>query len=308
MKRPSTAAQSIEATRVNLDVALLRTFVAVVDLGGVARAAQRVGRSQPAVSLQLRRLEDVTGAPLFQKNGRGLALTDGGDVLLSYARRLLELNDETVTAVTTLRLAGSVRLGISQDFADGWLTKILARFGRAHPSIVIEVKADRNAVLLDALARQKLDFALTFGEKNTRGAIDLGRVPMVWIGTNERSWQSADRVPLVVFEPPCEFRRVAVQALEAKGVPWRLAFSSPSLSSQWSAVEAGLGVTMRTPIGLRSPLIVLGDQDGLPPLPSGTLRLLLHHAEGKQSAAARKLQEILITTIREKLEADIGHP
>ncbi len=303
----NTAAKSIEATRVNLDMALLRTFVAVVDLGGVARAAQRVGRSQPAVSLQLRRLEETTGAPLFQKNGRGLALTEGGDVLLAYARRLLELNDETVTAVTTLRLAGSVRLGISQDFADGWLTKILARFARAHPSIVIEVKADRNAVLLDALARQQLDFALTFGDKNARGAIDLGRVPMVWIGSSDRSWQGADRIPLVLFEPPCEFRRVAVQTLEAKRMPWRLAFSSPSLSSQWSAVEAGLGVSVRTPIGLRSPLTILGDQDGLPPLSSGNLRLLLHHAEGKQSTAARKLQDILIATIREKLEADIGH-
>jgi DNA-binding transcriptional LysR family regulator len=300
------ALKPLAVAKANIDIALLRTFVAVVDLGGVARAAERVGRSQPATSLQLKRLEDIAGAALFRKNGRGLSLTEAGDILLSYARRLLELNDETVTAVTTLRLSGSIRLGISQDFAEGWLTQVLARFARAHPSIVMEVKADRNAVLLGSLARQQLDFALAFGEQNSRGAIDLGRVPMVWIGPKDRSWRNVEPIPLVVFEPPCGFRRAALEALETAGVPWRLAFSSPSLSSQWSAVEAGLGVSVRTPIGLRPSLVALGDGDGLPPLPSTNLRLLMHRPEGKQEPPTRKLQEILIATVRERLAADIG--
>jgi len=297
--------QTVARTRINLDIALLRTFVAVIELGGVARAAQQVGRSQPAVSLQLKRLEDVFGAALFQKNGRGLVLTESGDVLLGYARRLLDLNDETVTAVTALPLSGSIRLGISQDFAEGWLTKVLARFARAHPSVIVEVKADRNAVLFELLARQQLDFALTFGEGHSGGAIELGRVPLVWIGSRDVPLQDGERIPLVMFEPPCEFRRVGIEALETAGVPWRLAFSSPSLTSQWSAVEAGLGISIRTPIGLRPSLMILEEREGLPSLPSINL-LLMHRPGGKQEAPVRKLQEILIATIREKLQADIG--
>ncbi len=285
----------------NLDMALIRTFVAVVNHGGVARAAERVGRSQPAASLQLKRLEEVVGTPLFRKSGRGVCLTESGDVLLGYARRLLDLNDETVTAVTMLKLSGTVRLGIAQDFADGWLTKVLARFARAHPSIVMEVKADRNAALLEGLARRQLDFALTFGGEGTAGAITLGPVEAAWIGTRDRSWRAAGCLPLVAFEAPCEFRRMAVRALEEAGMPWRLAFSSPSLSSQWSAVEAGLGVSVRTTIGLRPPLTVLDEQDGLPPLPKAALHIVLHRSDEKQSVPARKLQEILMDTIREQM-------
>lgn len=290
-----------ERAAVNLDVALLRSFVAVVDLGGVARAAERVGRSQPAVSLQLKRLEETVGAPLFRKNGRGVSLTESGDVLLGYARRLLDLNDETVTAVTTLNLSGTVRLGIAQDFADGWLTRVLARFARAHPSIVMEVKADRNAALLDGLARRQLDFALTFGEEGAHGALDLGPVAASWIGTRGFAWRDGGCVPLVAFEAPCEFRRLAVRALEEAGIPWRLAFSSPSLSSQWSAVEAGLGVSVRTAIGLRPPLAVLGAENGLPALSDTGLRVVLHRSGEKQSPPARKLEEILVDTIREQM-------
>jgi DNA-binding transcriptional LysR family regulator len=243
---------------------------------------------------------------LFRKNGRGLSLTEGGDVLLSYAHRMLELNDETVAAATTMKLSGSIRLGIPQDFAEDWLTKILARFARAHPSVVIEVKADRNAVLREALSRRQLDFMLTFGEGPSKDTVKLGRVPMVWIGTKDRSWQRAKRVPLVAFDPPCEFRRVGVVALEEAGIPWRIAFSSPSLSSQWSAIEAGLGISIRTPIGLRTSLFTLGREDGLPQLPM--IEVCLRSASGKQEAPARKLQEILVETVQERLEIDInGH-
>jgi DNA-binding transcriptional LysR family regulator len=295
----------VNAPTCNLDVALLRTFVATVDLGSVARAAERVGRSQPAASLQLKRLEEITGAPIFRKNGRGLALTESGDVLLGYARRLLELNDETVSAVTTMRLSGTVRLGVMQDFSDDWLTKVLVRFTRAHPTVVVEVKSDRSAVLNDAIARKQLDFIVTFGVGETPGAIELGRIPMNWIGAKDMLWRESPSVPLVLFDPPCEFRQVAVAALENAGTPWRLAFSSPSLSSQWSAVEAGLGVTLRTPIGLRPQLRTLGKVDGLPALPRSDLRVVLRSSQKRRDPSMLRLQEILVETIREKMQTEL---
>jgi DNA-binding transcriptional LysR family regulator len=296
---PSRSAEIIEGAHVNLDVALLRTFVAVVELGSVARAAERVGRSQPAASLQMKRLEDVIGTPLFRKSGRGLSLTEDGDVLLTYAHRLLELNDETVAAATTLKLSGSVRLGIPQDFAEGVLTNVLARFARTHPSVAIEVRADKNAVLREALTRRQLDFMLTFGDGTSRDVVKLGSVPIVWIASRDRSWERAGKIPLIVFDLPCEFRRVGVKALEAAGMAYRIAFSSPSLSSQWSAIEAGLGISVRTPIGLRSTLRTLGRKDGLPELPD--IDVCLRSGAGKQDAPAQKLQEIVVETIRENL-------
>jgi len=301
---PRSSPPLIQPVISNLDLALLRTFVAVVDKGGIARAADFIGRSQPATSLQLKRLEDTTGSPLLRKSGRGVTLTENGEILLGYARRLLELNDETVSALTQSRLSGPVRLGISQDFGEGWLTGVLARFARMFPSVTLEIKASRNGNLFDAISKRRLDLALMFGEKKA-GAIDLGTVPMVWIGPHAGVQSAAGKTPLVAFEPPCEFRRVAIEVLDNAKMPWRIAFSSSNLSSQWSAVEAGLGIALRTPIGIRSGLVILGEKSGLPTLPQSTLRVLLHSADGGLSAPALKLREIVNQTVRERLAADV---
>ncbi len=119
----------------NLDMDVLRTFVAGVDLGSFAKAAGRLGRSPSAISLQLRKLEEQTGCALFRKEGRGLVLTENGEMLVGYARRLLDLNDQALAAVRNPGVAGSVRLGLPQDFAETWLPKVLARFARLHPNV-----------------------------------------------------------------------------------------------------------------------------------------------------------------------------
>lgn len=290
---------SLESAHVNLDVALLRTFVAVVELGSVGRAAQRVHRSQPATSLQIKRLEDVIGTPLLKKSGRGVSLTEHGEILLDYARRLLELNDETVAAATTLKLSGSVRLGIAQDFADGVLTSVLARFARSHPSVAVEVKADRNGVLKEALARKQLDFILSFGDGSSRDTTFLGKTPMVWIGSPRYSLDFEAPLPFVAFEPPCEFRRVAIKALNQGAISHRIVFSSPSLFSQWSAVEAGMGLTARTTMGMPSSLVIYGKKERLPSLP--TIDICLRTAGAKLDPPALKLQEIVVEAMRERL-------
>ncbi len=290
-----------QKNRVNLDVALLRTFVAVAELGSVARASDFINRSQPATSLQLKRLEDVVGFSLFKKSGRNLRLSEGGDVLLGQARRILNMNDEIITSLNTLRLSGSIRFGISQDFAADWLTDILARISRVNPALLIEVRAERSPDLHDLLSHKQIDFALMLGVEESSNAQSLGIVPLTWIGTKDYTRQAEAAVPLVTSQPPCELRQMAINALETANIPWRLAFSSPSLSCQRSALEAGLGVSVRTHIGLSEQLTTLNETEGLPVLAKRNLHLLFHRANDDKEELAGALQDILTTMIREKM-------
>ena len=147
----------------NFDIAFLRSYVAGIDLGSFARAADKVGRSTSAVSAQLKKLEEQAGMPLFRKDGRGLALTPAGEVLLGYARRLLELNDEAAVALRGAELEGWIRLGLQEDFGEALLPDVLGRFARAHPKVRIEAHVARNTALMEGLAMGQLDLALLWG-------------------------------------------------------------------------------------------------------------------------------------------------
>src|SRR6516165_9949735 len=149
--------------RTNLDIDILRTLVIAQQLGGFNRAAKLVGRSQSAVSQQIRKLEEQLGRQLFRKEGRGRALTEAGDVVLAYARRILDLNDEAVAAVRGVAVGGTVRFGLQSDLTENWLPKALSRFKQSHPEVLIDVTADRRAVVIDYLDKGQLDLALLFG-------------------------------------------------------------------------------------------------------------------------------------------------
>jgi DNA-binding transcriptional LysR family regulator len=276
----------------NLDMDVLRTLAVAMDLGGFGKAAERLGRSQSAVSLQMRRLEERVGRPLFRREGRGLALTDAGDVVLGYARQILELNDQAVAAARGIAIGGSVRFGVPQDFGDSWLPGVLARFSRAHPSVLIEVRVDRANKLVERIAEGGLDLALMWGNPPIANAVTVQRLPMVWIGLKGYAVPKGDAVPLALFESPCVFRQPSIEALERTHRSWRLAFTSPSLGGLWAAAVAGLGVTVRTPLGLPSPLAVLGKSSGLPKLPQ--IALSLYTAQSEPPQAVTRLREILI--------------
>lgn len=289
-------------TQINLNIDVLRTLVAAQELGGLNHAARRVGRSQSAVSQQLRKLEKQAGQALFRKQGRGLALTEAGDLVLRYARRILELNDEAVAAVHGAAVEGSVRFGMPSDFAETWLPAILGRFKRAHPSVRIEASVDRNTTVLKRLETGQLDLALLFDRGGRTGAEQLATVPMAWIGGEAVERQAVEEpVPLVLFESPCVFRQAAIAALDAAGVPWRIAFTSPSLAGLWAAVDAGLGVTVRTASSRPAHLALLDRAMGWPDLPS--LHLSLYTAGSSLSPAASRLRDILMDTVPASLAA-----
>ncbi|KVN44870.1 LysR family transcriptional regulator [Burkholderia ubonensis] len=288
------------ATRPNFDIAALRSLVAGMDLGSFAKAADRVARSSSAVSAQIRKLEEQAGTPLFVKSGRGLALTDAGDAMLRYARRMIELNDEAAAAVRGVSLDGWVRIGLQEDFGEAILPGVLGRFARAHPKVRIEARVAHNAELLERLDANQLDLALVWGDPASaafvaRTGIDseeIARVPMRWIGAagsgaagsatagdgdaGEPSVRMPDEpLPLVVFDRPCRFFGAATDALDRAGVPWRVAFTTPSLAGLWAAASAGLGLTVRSHYGLPASVRLLDAAPlGLPELPSVPLMLL----------------------------------
>ena len=279
----------------NLDLDVLRSLAAAIDLGGFSRAAQRLGRSQSAVSLQMQRLESQLGRPLFRKEGRRLALTDAGDTVLAYARRLLALNDEAVAAVRGVAIDGSVRLGVTQDLAEPALTPVLARFARAHPAVHVEIRIERGTLLLDHLANGRLDLVVLFTRASGEALTEL---PISWIASPDFVWDRAQPLPLVLFEAPCLFRQAGIEALDAAGIPWRIALTSPSLAGLWAAAAAGLGVGVRTGYGLPAGLAAFA---GLPALPS--VGLQIRSATAPPTPAARRLKEILAETLTASMKA-----
>ncbi len=284
----------------NFEMDVLRTFVTGVSLGSFARAAERLGRSPSAISLQLRKLEEQVGQPLLVKQGRGLALTEAGELMLSYARRILDLNDEAALALKPdAAMEGWLRVGMPEDFSERVLPDMIGRFCRAHPRVKLEARADRAGPLVEAVAQGGLDLALAWGDLPGPNREAVGRGRLVWVGAPGFLLAAGEAVPLVAFDAPCAFRAAAIEALDGAGLSWRHVFASPSLAGLWAAVSAGLGVTVRAADGVPGHLAVLdAARHGLPPLPELPLHLY-RHADHPPPAVAR-FGELL----RERLAAE----
>ncbi|MCC6471250.1 MAG: LysR family transcriptional regulator [Alphaproteobacteria bacterium] len=280
----------------NLDLDLLRTLATGVELGSFARAATRLGRTQSAVSLQLRRLEDQVGRKLVRRQGRGLALTPAGETMLAYARKLLALNDEALSCVTGAAVAGTVRLGLGQDFAETWLPRALAKFAADHPGVRLDLRIDRSAHVIEGVMRGRLDLGLAFTDAPA-DARTVAAVRPHWVGRNAISWRKDAPLPLVLFEPPCIFNRAGTTALDRAGIPWRIAVTSPSLAGLWAAVDAGLGVTVRPEISMPAHRKGIGRVAGMPALPA--VRLALFMGESEPARPVAMLEAILRNVLRE---------
>ncbi|OWJ68591.1 LysR substrate-binding domain-containing protein [Inquilinus limosus] len=292
--------------RITFDLDVLRSFATGMELGSYAKAADRLGRSTSAVSAQLRKLEEQAGTPIFRRSGRGLALTEAGETMLAYARRLLALNDEAAAAVHGIDLQGWVRLGLSEDFGEALLPAVLGRFARAHPKVRIEARIARSFDLLDRVGSGQLDLALAWGDGGALPHVErVAELPTRWVGPAAGGGffgsvddQPHEPLPLAVLEAPCLLRTAATTALDRAGIPWRLAFVSPSLGGLWAAVAAGLGVTIRTDFGLPGSVRVL-EPARAPALPALPLTLL--RAEAEPDPVTARLAAILAQSVRDAL-------
>jgi DNA-binding transcriptional LysR family regulator len=236
-----------------MDLDALRALALADKLGGFGSAAAKLGRTPSAVSLQMKKLQASIGVPLFRKQGRAVALTEAGELTLQFAQRLLALNDEMLDTVRGAAATGSVRIGVSQDFAEIVLPQVLAQFVKLYPLVLVEVRIEGNAALVAALERGELDLALVVGHAK-RGASTLGEIDLVWIA-DPRFRDHADRpLSLVMFGPQCAFRQEALKKLDESGRGWRIAAVSPSLAGLWAAASAGLGITARSRLGIPSHL------------------------------------------------------
>ncbi|MCU2396666.1 transcriptional regulator LrhA [Enterobacter ludwigii] len=268
----------------NLDLDLLRTFVAVADLNTFAAAAAAVCRTQSAVSQQMQRLEQLVGKELFARHGRNKLLTEHGIQLLGYARKILRFNDEACMSLMYSNLQGVLTLGASDESADTILPFLLNRISSVYPKLALDVSVKRNAFMIEMLNENKVDLVVTTHRPGQFNCLTLRTSPTHWYCAAEYVLQKGEPIPLVLLDDPSPFRDMVLSALNEANIPWRLAYVASTLPAVRAAVKAGLGVTAR-PVEMMSPdLRVLGKSDGLPALPD-TEYLLCHNTSSNNELA-----------------------
>ena len=276
-----------------LDTDQLRSFLAIVDEGSFTRAAERVHKTQSAVSMHVRRLEEQLGCPLFVKQGRGARLTAEGEQLVEYARRILREEAGAIAALSRKGLRGTVRFGVPDDYAEAYLSAILLRFNHRHPLVEIAVTCE-NSIELSGLVRAgALDLALVTDFDGLEGFELIREEPLVWVASNKFKPAAGEPLPLAQGSPSCIWRRVSDEALEPCRDKVRSLFVSRNYSAIGAVVRAGLAATV-LPQGLVGEGLRILNED-LPPLP--LTRMGLIRRAGAPSAEAREIAEAVRETI-----------
>ncbi len=258
-----------------LDIDQLRTFLAIAELGSFTKAAEAVHKTQSAVSMQMRRLEERVGKQIFVKDGRQSRLTDEGRRLLEYAQRLISLNDETFQAFAEEKMVGRVRLGLPDDYAERLLPQVLAAFARINPSIEIAVQCQGSIVTGELIAQDELDIAIvTSGDCVGQQGETLRREPLHWAGPADRSLHCEDVVRLALGPASCSWRKMAMSALDRMGRKYCVSYTSSSATALVGAVQAGLAIAVLPESAIRPGLRILGEAEGFPALPPCDITIL----------------------------------
>ena len=271
----------------HLDVDQLKTFLAIVDTGSFTRAAEEVNKTQSAVSMQMKRLEEQVGRPLFSKDGRGTKFTRDGERLIEYARRIVALSDEAMSAFTKPDITGTVRFGTPDDYAEFFLPVILARFARTHPHVSVDVECVPSAQLMERTARGEIDIAVvTFGCKAEATDV-IRQEELVWTTSSRHSVHEQPILPIAVAPGGCAWRDMMTDALDAKGRKYRVAYASPNASTINVTVQQGLAVAVMPEICMRPGMRILTEDEGFPRL--GTFDIGLIFKPGRRSPAVEAL-------------------
>lgn len=278
-----------------LDLDQLATFIAIADTGSFTRAAEEVHRTQSAVSMQMRRLEERIGKPLFQKDGRINRLTEEGERLLTYARRLLRLNRETLAAFDDASLEGHIRIGTPDDYADRFLPEIMARFSRSNPRVELSVLCEPTPNLVEHVRRGNLDLALVTHDDAKGGSEVVRREPLLWVSSANHATHEREVLPMAFGRPSCLWRRAACEALREVGREHRILFTSFSATVIATTVLSGLAISVLPECALRPGMRVLGEGDGFPPLLDCHIGLMRGHTGQPEiiDALARHISESL---------------
>jgi DNA-binding transcriptional LysR family regulator len=269
----------------NIPTELMRSFVKAIDGGSFTRAAEIVGRTQSAVSLQIKRLEEVVGVRLFQRNAHTLKLTAQGRTFAQYARRMLALNDEVLALMQSPEVSGRVRLGAPSEYTDSLLPHLLGRFAQAHPNVMLEVTSDLSKNLLTRQQNGEFDLVVALhDDTQAGGGKPVHTEPLIWFTSADHFGHMQSPLPLVLAPPPCVYRRRMLQQLNREAKPCRIAYLSSSHSAVLAAVRAGLGVTAMAKSTLPGDVRFLGETDGLDSL--GHVEVRLHRLPTAESIEA----------------------
>jgi DNA-binding transcriptional LysR family regulator len=294
----------------NLPTDLLRTFITVTDLGGYTKAGEVLNRTQPAISLQMKRLEELLGEKLLVHDGRTINLTSSGKVLAGFARQILRLNDEAVARFRGTRVDGPLRIGLPTDYALFFLQSEVTRFAHDNDAVNLEIHCDVSRKLLEDVHSDRLDIAVALiGEADDQYLVRAWEEQPVWVCARDAATHAARPLPLVTHPEGCEYRDRIVEALNRDGLAWRIAYSSPGITGLQNAVSSGLGVSALTRKTLHDDMRILSDEDGLPPLEK--LRIGLFYKHPRQSSAGLKLVEHLVANLDEAADGDFmpsAHP
>jgi len=275
----------------NLDITTLRSFVAVAESGGVTRAAGFLHLTQSAVSMQLKRLEDLLGLALFDRTGRSIALTASGEQLLVYARRMVALNDEVISRLTDQAFEGEISLGVPHDIVYPAIPQVLKQFHAAFPRVKVHLDSSYTVRLKSEFQKGNLDMILTTEMMLDPGGEELCRKPLIWIGAQHGSaWRQ--RPLKLAFGRRCTFRPRVAEALDEAGVPWEVVVETESDRTIEATVSADLAVHTMIE-GTAPPHLSRIDHNGaLPELPEH--RINLYGA----TSAANDVQSALATVLR----------
>ena len=278
-----------------LDIDQLRTFLAIADAGTFTRAAETVHKTQSAVSMQMKKLEETVGRALFERDGRSSRLTEEGERLVDYARRIVRLSSEAIASFAEAELAGRVRLGLPDDYADRYLPEILARFSQSNPRVEVTVVCEPTPMLVDKIGSAELDLAIITHVESRGSASVIRRERLLWITSNRHAVHELNPLPLALGRPFCTWRQAASMALENMGRPYRVLYSSWNSTAVGAAVLAGLAVSVLPESAIRPGMRILGAFDGFPSLPSCKIALLRNPSE--PSALAEALAGHIISSL-----------
>jgi DNA-binding transcriptional LysR family regulator len=286
---------------INLPTDLLRAFVSIIDLGGYTRAADALGRTQPAISLQMKRLEELLDAKLLSHGGRELKLTEEGEALAVYARQLLRLNDEAVARLKGRSAKGQIRVGLPTDFSVAFLQEAIVEFAGEQAKVTMSITCDLSRKLLDLLHADELEIviALLAREKNPYLVRSWDERP-IWAVAKDFSVNKVAAVPLVTHPEGCEYRRRMTAALRSEDRDWRVAYTTPDIGGLQRAVSAGMGVTALTRKTLLPDMRILTSRDGFPAMEPIHIGLFYKHQ--RLSSAGLMLVDSLIARMDEAAE------
>jgi DNA-binding transcriptional LysR family regulator len=278
-----------------MDVDHLRTFIAIAETGSFTRAADLVHKTQSAVSMQMKRLEERIAKPIFARDGRASRLTEDGERLLDYARRIVKLNVEALAAFSDVELTGRVRLGVPDDYADRYLPEIMACFSRAYPSVELTVICEPSCDLAERIQLDELDLAIVTDTETTRATETFRRERLLWTTSSRHPTHTEEPLPLALGRPSCRWRHTALECLDKIGRAYRILYTSGNSGAISAAVLAGLAVSVFPESGLRPGMRVLTPAEGFPDLQPCRIGLLRSPHDG--SALTDALAEHIVCSL-----------